>query len=302
MCPTYHIPALLTPTIQGLNIKPDGHYIDVTFGGGGHSRAIVEHLDSKGHLYGFDQDIDAEQNIIQDDRFTFIHSNFRFIKNFMTLYNEVGKIDGIVADLGVSFHHFDTQERGFSFRFDGELDMRMNRSAKLTAADIINNYQEERLANILHLYGELNNSRQIAHRIAIVRQSKEITHIAQLNEIITPFCGKDKEKKDLARVYQALRIETNDELGALRKMLTSALEILKTGGRIAVLTYHSVEDRIVKNFFRYGNFEGQAEKDFYGNLISPFEQVNNKVIVADADEVAANPRARSAKLRVAQKK
>lgn len=302
MCPIYHIPALLNQTIEGLDIRPDGHYVDVTFGGGGHSKAIFEHLGKQGRLYGFDQDIDAEQNSIADKRFTFIHSNFRYIKNFMTLYDEIGKIDGIVADLGVSFHHFDSKERGFSFRFDGDLDMRMNQSARLTAAEIVNTYTEERLAEIFYLYGELNKARQIARKIATVRRSCEITRIEQLNDIVTPFCGKDKEKKDLARVFQALRIETNDELGALRKMLTSTLDILKQGGRIAVLTYHSLEDRIVKNFLRSGNFEGKAEKDFYGNLLSPFEIINNKVITADANEVEANPRARSAKLRIAAKK
>lgn len=302
MCPIYHIPALLNQTIEGLDIRPDGHYVDVTFGGGGHSKAIFEHLGKQGRLYGFDQDIDAEQNSIADKRFTFIHSNFRYIKNFMTLYDEIGKIDGIVADLGVSFHHFDSKERGFSFRFDGDLDMRMNQSARLTAAEIVNTYTEERLAEIFYLYGELNKARQIARKIATVRRSFEITRIEQLNDIVTPFCGKDKEKKDLARVFQALRIETNDELGALRKMLTSTLDILKQGGRIAVLTYHSLEDRIVKNFLRSGNFEGKAEKDFYGNLLSPFEIINNKVITADANEVEANPRARSAKLRIAEKK
>lgn len=301
MPPIYHIPALLQPTIDGLDIKPEGNYVDATFGGGGHSREIIKHLNAKGHLYAFDQDQDAIVNALNDKRFTFIHANFRYIKNLMMYYG-VEELDGIIADLGVSFHHFDTEQRGFSFRFDGPLDMRMNQNATIKASDIVNNYTEEQLTNIFRLYGEMNNARQIAKRIVSTRQNQPITTIEQLNNTIAPLCSKDKEKKDYARIYQALRIETNDELGALRQLLDASLQLLRQGGRIAVLTYHSLEDRLVKNFFRSGNFEGKIEKDFYGNPMTPFEVINKKVIVADEQEIDSNPRARSAKLRIAQKK
>lgn len=308
---TYHIPALLSETIEGLGIQADGTYVDVTFGGGGHSRAILKSLGGNGHLYSFDQDIDAynnqknaadqSENLLNDSRFQFVHSNFRYLKNFMRYYG-VEKIDGLLADLGVSFHHFDEAERGFSFRFEGPLDMRMNQKAHLSAADIVNNYDEENLARVLYLYGEMRNSRPIAKAIIKARGKESITRTEQLVEILTPLCGRDKEKKDLARLFQALRIEVNDEMGALSEMLESAKELLKPGGRIAILTYHSLEDRLVKNFFRSGNLDGNIEKDFYGNILSPFKLVNNKVIEASAEEVARNPRSRSAKLRIAELK
>ncbi len=297
----YHIPALLTETIEGLAIQPDGTYVDVTFGGGGHSRAILSKLGKNGRLFSFDQDMDAYANRLDDSRWQFVHSNFRYLKNFMRYY-EVEQIDGLLADLGVSFHHFDAAERGFSFRFEGPLDMRMNQSAKKTADSIVNTYAEEDLARVLYLYGEMKNSRAIARAICKRRSTEAITRTEQLVALISPLCGRDAEKKDLARVFQALRIEVNDEMSALEEMLTSAGELLAPGGRIAILTYHSLEDRLVKNFFRSGNLAGEIEKDFYGNILSPFRLVNNKVIVANEEEVARNPRARSAKLRIAEKK
>ncbi len=297
----YHIPALLTETIDGLAIKPDGTYVDATFGGGGHSRAILAELGKSGRLFSFDQDMDAYANRLDDSRWQFVHSNFRYLKNFMRYYG-VEQMDGLLADLGVSFHHFDAAERGFSFRFEGPLDMRMHQSAKKTAADIVNNYAEEDLARVLYLYGEMKNSRAIARAICKRRSTEAITRTEQLTALISPLCDRDAEKKDLARVFQALRIEVNDEMSALEEMLTAAGEMLAPGGRIAILTYHSLEDRLVKNFFRSGNLAGEIEKDFYGNILSPFRLVNNKVIVASNDEVARNPRARSAKLRIAEKK
>ncbi len=301
----YHIPALLPETLAGLGIERseehrNGVYVDVTFGGGGHSRAILAELGKQGRLFSFDQDMDAYANRLDDPRWQFVHSNFRYLKNFMRYY-EVEQIDGLLADLGVSFHHFDAAERGFSFRFEGPLDMRMNQSAKKTAADIVNNYAEEDLARILYLYGEMKNSRAIARAICKKRSTTPILRTEELTALISPLCGRDAEKKDLARVFQALRIEVNDEMSALEEMLTSAGELLAPGGRIAILTYHSLEDRLVKNFFRSGNLEGKIEKDFYGNILSPFRLVNNKVIIASEEEVARNPRARSAKLRIAEK-
>lgn len=295
----YHIPALLEPTIEGLHIRPDGVYADCTFGGGGHSRAIISRLGEEGKLFSFDQDIDAYQNRIEDKRWQFINSNFRYISNFMQYY-KVDKLDGILADLGVSSHHFDTAERGFSFRYDAPLDMRMNRSARLTAADIVNTYSEEELSKLLFLYGELRQSRQIAKLIVRHRASQPITRTEQLLTLIKPAIGRDKDKKDLAKVFQALRIEVNDEMGALQQLLKSSLTLLRAGGRIAILTYHSLEDRLVKNFFRSGNIEGQIEKDFYGNQLSPFRLVNSKVITPTEEETVLNPRARSAKLRIAE--
>ncbi len=297
----YHIPALLEETIQGLAIRKEGTYVDVTFGGGGHSRAILAELGTEGRLFSFDQDMDAYANRLNDPRWQFVHSNFRYLKNFMRYYG-IEQIDGLLADLGVSFHHFDAAERGFSFRFEGPLDMRMNQSAKKTAADIVNNYAEEDLARVLYLYGEMKNSRAIARAICKRCSTEAITRTEQLTALISPLCGRDAEKKDLARVFQALRIEVNDEMSALEEMLTAAGEMLASGGRIAILTYHSLEDRLVKNFFRSGNLAGEIEKDFYGNILSPFRLVNNKVIVASEEEVARNPRARSAKLRIAEKK
>lgn len=297
----YHIPALLKETIDAMNIAPNGTYADVTFGGGGHSREIMKHLGENGRLYSFDQDLDAYANRIDDPRFQFVHSNFRYLQHFMRYYG-VTTIDGLLADLGVSFHHFDTAERGFSFRFDGPLDMRMNREGNKTAADIINTYEEERLSNLLYLYGETRNARTIARVIVRERNKKPITRTEQLTQLLSPLCGRDTEKKELARVFQALRIEVNDEMGALTDMLEAAKDLLAPGGRIVILTYHSLEDRIVKNFLRSGNTEGKTEKDFYGNLLTPFKLINTKVITASAEEVQRNPRARSAKLRAAEKK
>lgn len=291
----YHIPAMLKETIEGLNIKPEGVYVDVTFGGGGHSRAILEAR--AGHLYSFDQDKDALNNAIEDERWTFVHSNFRYLRNWMDYYG-VKEIDGLLADLGVSFHHFDCPERGFSFRFSAPLDMRMNQTAKRTAADIVNGYSEEDLAKILYLYGELKNGRQIAKNIC---QARSKSPILRTEELVSVSRIPAERSKELARLFQALRIEVNDELGALREMLVAARDLLKPGGRIAILTYHSLEDRLVKNFLRSGNLEGTIEKDFYGNNLSPFEVIE-KGREADEEEVERNPRARSAKLRVAEKK
>ena len=291
----YHIPAMLTETIEGLNIKPEGVYVDVTFGGGGHSRAILEA--GAGHLYSFDQDKDALQNAIDDERWTFVHSNFRYLRNWMDYYGVDG-IDGLLADLGVSFHHFDCPERGFSFRFSAPLDMRMNQTAKRTAADIVNSYSEEELAQIFWLYGELKNGRGIAKNICRARAQKPIERTEDLVEASRIPAEMSKE---LARLFQALRIEVNDEMGALREMLVAARDLLKQGGRIAILTYHSLEDRLVKNFLRSGNLEGNIEKDFYGNNLSPFE-ILEKGRTACAEEVERNPRSRSAKLRIAEKR
>ena len=342
----YHIPAMLRETIQGLNVQPSGLYVDVTFGGGGHSKAILEALravqdgvelcssgvelcSSGGKLYSFDQDLDAYKNAVQNSsewcrmvqngvEWQFVHSNFRYLRNFMDYYG-VEQIDGLLADLGVSFHHFDCPERGFSFRFSAPLDMRMNQSGGKTAADILNTYSEEDLARVLYLYGEMNNSRQIAKKIVKAREQKAIERTEELVSLVIgrPIGLLDAApqlldngnreldipagaKKELAKLFQALRIEVNDEMGALREMLLAAKDLLKPGGRIAILTYHSLEDRIVKNFLRSGNLEGTIEKDFYGNILSPFK-VLEKGRTASAEEVEQNPRARSAKLRVAEK-
>lgn len=297
----YHIPVLLEETVAGLNIRPEGIYVDVTFGGGGHSREILKHLSANGHLYSFDQDKDAERNLVDDGRFTFVRSNFRYLKNWMRYYG-VEQIDGLLADLGVSSHHFDTQERGFSFRFDGALDMRMNQRGKKTAADMVNEYSEEKLADVFFLYGELKNSRKLAAAIVRKRAQKPIATIGDFMEIIRPFFEREREKKELAKVFQALRIEVNQEMDALKEMLHAASELLRPGGRLSVLTYHSLEDRIVKNFIRTGNAEGKMEKDFFGNVQTPLKAVNNKVITAGDEEQARNPRSRSAKLRIAEKK
>ena len=296
----YHIPALLSQTMDGLNINPDGTYVDVTFGGGGHSREILSQLSSKGKLIGFDQDEDALKNAIDDPRFIFVRSNFRYLTNFLK-YHNVEQVDGILADLGVSFHHFDESDRGFSFRFEGALDMRMNTKSPVTAASIINTYEEEKLANVFYLYGELHNSRRIASTIVKARQSQPIALIQEFVDILKPHFSREKEKKDMARVFQALRIEVNKEMIVLQELLTQSVNVLKPGGRLVVLTYHSLEDRLVKNFLRSGNFEGKLEKDFYGNVLAPLKPVNTKVIVASEEEVARNPRARSAKLRIAEK-
>ena len=314
----YHIPAMLQETIEGLHIHPQGVYVDVTFGGGGHSRAILEAIkqdgdETKGKLYSFDQDLDALHNAEQSGmsnnaHWQFVHSNFRYLRNFMDYYG-VEHIDGLLGDLGVSFHHFDCPERGFSFRFSAPLDMRMNQTGGKTAADILNTYSEEDLARVLYIYGEMNNSRQIAKKIVKARGQKNIERTEELVEVLIgrPVGLSNGEldipagaKKDLAKAFQALRIEVNDEMGALREMLLAAKDLLKSGGRIAILTYHSLEDRIVKNFLRSGNLDGKIEKDFYGNILSPFKVIE-KGLTADAEEVERNPRARSAKLRVAEK-
>ena len=319
----YHIPAMLRETIQGLNIQPDGLYVDVTFGGGGHSRAILQQLSEQGKLYSFDQDLDAYRNAMDSDfgnresghpQWQFVHSNFRYLRNFMDYYG-VEQIDGLLGDLGVSFHHFDCPERGFSFRFSAPLDMRMNQTGGKTAADILNSYSEEDLERVLYIYGEMNNSRQIAKKIVKARGQKAIERTEELVAVVigktlsVPLQGgKDGQeldipagaKKELAKLFQALRIEVNDEMGALREMLLAAKDLLRPGGRIAILTYHSLEDRMVKNFLRSGNLEGKIEKDFYGNILSPFKVIE-KGLTASAEEVERNPRARSAKLRVAEK-
>ncbi|MBQ1969791.1 MAG: 16S rRNA (cytosine(1402)-N(4))-methyltransferase RsmH [Paludibacteraceae bacterium] len=297
---TYHVPVLLNESVDGLNIKAGGVYVDVTFGGGGHSKEILSRLPEGAHLFSFDQDADAERNIIADDKFTFVRSNFRYIKNFMR-YHEVDGIDGVLADLGVSSHHFDDSERGFSFRFDGKLDMRMNQRAGKTAADIVNTYEEEALADLFYLYGELKNSRKIASAIVKARSTKALRTIEDLLNIVKPMFGREREKKELAKVFQALRIEVNQEMDALKEMLLAATELLKPGGRLSVITYHSLEDRIVKNLMKTGNCEGKEEKDFFGRSSSPYRLINNNVIVPDADEQERNPRSRSAKLRIAEK-
>lgn len=296
----YHTPALLMPCMEGLQIKPSGTYVDVTFGGGGHSREILNRLGEEGHLYSFDQDLDAIQNAFEDSRFTFVRSNFRFLSNFLKYYG-VEKVDGILADLGVSFHHFDEADRGFSFRFDGALDMRMNQRAELTAADVLNTYPEQQLADIFYQYGELSSARRIASAVVKRRSAQSFSQISDLVEVAEPLLGKDKQKKDMARLFQAVRIEVNHEMEALKEMLTQSLDTLAVGGRLVVLTYHSLEDRLVKNFMKAGRFDGKVEQDFYGNRLSPFKLVNNKVIVASDEEVAENPRSRSAKLRIAEK-
>ena len=296
----YHIPALLVPVIQGLDIKPDGCYVDATFGGGGHSRAIVSELSEQGHLYGFDQDSDARANAIDDPRFTFVYGNFRFMRNFLRYYG-VDAVDGILADLGVSFHHFDDPERGFSFRSDGPLDMRMNRNASRSAAWVVNNYTEEQLADMFYLYGELKNARKFASVLVKARGKAPIETTEQLLAAVAPLINPKKEKKELAQVFQALRIVVNNEIDALRDFLVQSLEALKPGGRLAVITYHSLEDRLVKNFMRTGNLEGKDARDFYGRNLSPFKLLTSKPVVADDDEVERNPRSRSAKLRIAEK-
>ena len=298
---TYHVPVLLKESVDGMNICPNGTYVDVTFGGGGHSREILSRLEKDGRLLGFDQDEDAERNIVDDPRFIFVRSNFRYLHNFLR-YHDIEKVDAILADLGVSSHHFDDSERGFSFRFDGALDMRMNKRAGLTAADVVNTYAEERLADIFYLYGELKNSRKLASVIVKARANGQKKTIGEFLEIIKPLFGREREKKELAKVFQALRIEVNQEMEALKEMLTAATEALKPGGRLVVITYHSLEDRMVKNIMKTGNVEGKTTQDFFGNLQTPFKLVNNKVIVPDEEEIERNPRSRSAKLRIAEKK
>ena len=297
----YHVPVLLQACVDGLVADPAGVYVDATFGGGGHSREIVSRLSPEGHLYGFDQDADAAANAIADGRFTFVRSNFRYLKNWMRYYG-VERLDGVLADLGVSSHHFDDAGRGFSFRFDGKLDMRMNRLARLTAADVLNDYSEERLADIFYLYGELKSARRLAALVAAARAVRRIGTTEELAEVVKPAIGRDREKKDLAKLFQALRIEVNQEMDALREMLAAATELLRPGGRLVVLSYHSLEDRMVKNLIKTGNVEGKREADFYGNVDCPLRAVNNKVIVPGEEEQSENPRSRSAKLRIAEKK
>ena len=297
---TYHVPVLVEESIDGLAIQPNGIYVDVTFGGGGHSREILRRLGPKGHLYGFDQDQDAEKNIVSDDRFTFVRSNFRYVKQWMRYFG-VKKIDGLLADLGVSSHHFDDETRGFSFRFDAPLDMRMNKRAGMTAADVVNDYDEQQLADILHLYGELRQARKIAALIVKARATKKIQTTADLMETVGSLLRQDREKKEMAKLFQALRIEVNHEMEALKEMLAGATDVLREGGRLSVITYHSLEDRIVKNVMKAGNAEGRVRQDFFGRTEAPFRLVNNKVITPTDDEQQRNPRSRSAKLRIAER-
>ncbi|MGM9700036.1 MAG: 16S rRNA (cytosine(1402)-N(4))-methyltransferase RsmH [Prevotella sp.] len=299
--PTYHVPVLLHESVDGLHIHPGGIYVDVTFGGGGHSREILGRLDATSHLYSFDQDEDAERNAMDDSRFTFVRSNFRYLKNWMRYYG-VEQIDGLLADLGVSSHHLDDETRGFSFRFDAPLDMRMNQRGGRTAADIVNDYEEEALANVFYLYGELKNSRRIAATLVKARQQARIETTQQFLQAVEPLFRREKEKKDMARLFQALRIEVNHEMNALREMLAAATSLLAPGGRLSVITYHSLEDRIVKNLMKTGNVAGKVEQDFYGRVETPYRLVNNKVIVPSDEEQENNPRSRSAKLRIAEKK
>lgn len=310
----YHVPVLLAESVDGLGIKPDGVYVDVTFGGGGHSREILKRLDGEGHLYGFDQDEDAEQNIVDDGRFTFVRSNFRYLKNWMRYYG-VEAIDGLLADLGVSSHHFDDEARGFSFRFDAPLDMRMNQRARMTAADVLNTYGEEQLADIFYFYGELKNARRLAAAIVKVRAQKALATTSDLLQAIglsaddiqtamdkgQPSTANAQWKKDAARLFQALRIEVNHEMDALKEMLNAARDLIRPGGRLSVITYHSLEDRLVKNMMKAGNVEGKVAQDFFGRSESPFRQVGGKLIVPDEAEQQRNPRSRSAKLRVAER-
>ena len=316
----YHVPVLLKESVDGLNIKPDGVYVDVTFGGGGHSREILSRMGTNGHLFSFDQDADAENNIfehetnnishtnkqkakrfVDDSRFTFVRSNFRYLKNWMQYYG-IKHIDGLLGDLGVSSHHFDDESRGFSFRFNAPLDMRMNKRAGKTAADIINEYDEEQLAKLFYLYGELRNSRRIASALVAARKQNAIVTTSDFIHAIEPLFKREREKKDMAKLFQALRIEVNHEMTALKKMLTSATGLLTPGGRLSIITYHSLEDRIVKNIMKTGNIEGKAEQDFFGRIESPYKLINNKVITPSDNELSLNPRSRSAKLRIAERK
>jgi 16S rRNA (cytosine1402-N4)-methyltransferase len=296
----YHIPVLLKESLEGLNIRPNGIYVDSTFGGGGHAQEMLNQLGDKGHLYGFDQDADAEKNCLSDQRFTFIRSNFRYIANFMD-WHHVEQIDGLLADLGVSSHHFDDETRGFSFRFDGDLDMRMNKRGGKTATEILNTYSEKDLATLFYLYGELRNSRVLAKAIVQKRAEKKIQTTQDFLDILKPYFNREKEKKGLAQAFQALRIEVNEEMEALKELLEQAQELLTPGGRLVVISYHSLEDRLVKNFFKTGNFLGEIKKDFYGNIQTPFKMIHNKVIVPGEEEIAKNPRSRSAKLRIVEK-
>lgn len=297
----YHTAVLLDESIDGLNIKPSGTYVDLTFGGGGHSKAILKALSEDGKLIAFDQDKDAQQNLPNDKRIIFVESNFRFLSNFLRYHNEE-KVNGILADLGVSSHHFDEAERGFSFRFNGKLDMRMNQQSSLTATKILNEYTAEKLADVFYFYGELSQARRIAKAIVARRKEQLFDTIFGFTDFLVPYIGKRDETKNLAKIFQALRIEVNQEMDVLRCMLNSAMKALKPGGRLVIITYHSLEDRLVKNFFKTGNFEGRAEKDFFGNMNTPLKLVNNRIIIPSKEELERNPRSRSGKLRIAEKK
>lgn len=296
----YHIPVMLGPCIEGLAIDPNGIYVDLTFGGGGHSREILKYLKG-GHLYGFDQDSDAEANIPDDDRFTFIEANFRDFKKYLRLYS-VTKVDGILADLGISSHQIDEPQRGFSTRFDGELDMRMSQSSALTAKELLNTYEESSLHKIFGIYGEVKNAKTLAQSVVAERAFQAFTTTEGFKQFLKRFAPRGKEFKYYAQVFQALRIEVNDEMGALEEMLLQTVEVLKPEGRLVIMSYHSLEDRLVKNFINKGKFQGEVEKDFYGNLIRPFEPVSRKAITAGTEEIEKNNRARSAKLRIAKKR
>lgn len=297
---TYHVPVLLQVSIDGLDIQPDGIYVDTTFGGGGHSREILRRLGPKGRLFGFDQDADAEQRGLPEGPFTFVRSNFRYLKQWMRYYG-IDHIDGLLADLGVSSHHFDDETRGFSFRFDAPLDMRMNKRGGITAADVLNDYSEEQLADIFYLYGELKQARRLAAAIAKQRQQQRIATTSQLLAATDKIFQREREKKEVTKLFQALRIEVNHEMHALRDMLSGAQELLRKGGRLSIITYHSLEDRMVKNMIKAGNAEGRTEQDFFGRTTAPLRAVNSKVITPSADELQRNPRSRSAKLRIAEK-
>ena len=296
----YHIPVMLGPCIEGLAIDPNGIYIDLTFGGGGHSREILKHLD-KGHLYGFDQDVDAEANIPEDDRFTFIQANFRDFRKYLRLYG-VNQVDGILADLGISSHQIDEPKRGFSTRFEGELDMRMSSGMDVSAKDVLNTYEEGKLHKIFGIYGEIKNAKTLAQAVVSQRAAAQFETTADFKALLQKYAPRGKEFKYFAQVFQALRIEVNDEMGALEDMLKQTVEALKPGGRLVVMSYHSLEDRLVKNFINKGKFQGEVEKDFYGNLLRPLEPINRKALIADEEEIQRNNRARSAKLRIAEKK
>lgn len=297
--PVYHIPAMLQECIDGLQISPSGTYVDVTFGGGGHSRGIIEQLGEGGRLFSFDQDLDAYANRIEDPRFTFVHSNFRYLTNFMR-FHMVDKVDGILGDLGVSFHHFDEAERGFSFRADAPLDMRMNRSARVDAAQVVNTYTEEQLLRIMADYGDMRRPMPIVRAILKARDNKPVMTTGQLLDVIRPLINPKQEKKELAQIFQALRIEVNGEMDALKRFLESTLEVLRPGGRLVVLTYHSLEDRMVKNFIKTGNTEGIVDKDFFGKVNTPWRQITKGAVAPSQEEIDRNPRSRSAKLRVAE--
>lgn len=296
----YHTPALLHECIDGLNIKPGGVYVDVTFGGGGHSREILKKLNKDGQLIVFDQDEDAMTNIIDDKRFLFVHSNFRYVKNYLRYYN-IAKVDGVLADLGISSFHIDAKSRGFSYKADAKLDMRMNMDMEKTAADLLNEYQELELINMFRHYGEIKNAGRLAKSIVSARKKHKISSISSFLDVINNEIPKKQENKYLAKVFQAIRIELNDEIGALKDFLYASQDIIQKNGRLVIISYHSLEDRFVKNYIRSGNCKGTIEKDIYGNYETPFKQVNKKVITPTSEEIEINTRARSAKLRIAEK-